>query len=105
MGTPRSTDRAPGRSASAFAGRFLGVLCATVFGTVVGLAAGVLRATAQMNAVPVPGRATMGMESSGLATILVWAVNLLLGGGAGLLMGLLVGMVGMVAYGRTRGRG
>lgn len=103
MDTPNPEGRTPGRYALAFAGRFLGVLSTTILGTVLGMVAGAYRANSQMNGGPDHGHATMGMESEGLVTLVIWVVNLLLGAAVGLMLGLVVGVVGMVAYRRAKG--
>ena len=98
MDAPSSARRNPGRFVLAFVGRFLMVLSTTVVGTVLGMVIGAYRANSQTNSGPAQDHATMGMETAGVVSLVVWGMNLLFGGAMGLLLGLLVGVVGMLAY-------
>ncbi len=75
-------------------GRFLLVSACTFTGLVVGVGYELQRAA--LLASP-PSRATLGMESSGLVDALALMMDLLIGAAGGTLLGLLVGIVAMVA--------
>lgn len=76
--------------ALAFVGRFLAVLCTTAVGLIFGANVGI----DWTNAHPIDG----------IEGLIALVLNLVVGAVGGTLLGLLVGVIGMVVYRRTRGR-
>lgn len=77
-------------------------------GLFVGVVVGINRAQAEVAAPPPPpAKPTLGMETSGLAEIMIWAINLVIWGGLGCVIGASIGIVLMILmtvteYWRTR---
>ena len=83
----------------AFLGRFVSVLGTTILGLILGLSYGATQAGDVID-----GRPPMGL-AAGLTSMLVWILNILIGGAAGTVLGLMVGVLGMIVYRRVRAKG
>jgi hypothetical protein len=85
------SDR-PDRLILAFLGRFVSVLGTTILGLILGLSYGATQAGSVID-----GRPPMGL-ADGLTSMFVWILNIVIGGVAGTVLGLMVGVLGMVIY-------
>jgi hypothetical protein len=74
----------------AFLGRFVSVLGTTILGLILGLSYGATQARSVID-----GRPPMGF-ADGLTSMLVWILNILIGGVSGTVLGLMVGVLGMI---------
>src|SRR5262245_45440321 len=82
-------------------GRSLTVVLFVLLGLIGGMVGGGYRAAARVAAIAPPAKATMGMESAGFEPILIWAVNLLIWGIGGALVGLMTGLLWAIFWPRT----
>jgi hypothetical protein len=83
----------------AFLGRFVSVLGTTIVGLILGLSYG-----ASQTGSVIDGKPPVGLVD-GLTSMFVWILNILIGGVAGTILGLTVGVLGMIVYRRVRARG
>jgi hypothetical protein len=83
----------------AFLGRFVSVLGTTILGLILGFSYGATQAGDVID-----GRPPMGL-AAGLTSMLVWILNILIGGAAGTVLGLMVGVLGVIVYRWVRAKG
>jgi hypothetical protein len=92
------SDR-PAHLVLAFLGRFVSVLGTTILGLILGLSYGATQAGSVIDGGPPMGLA------DGLTSMFVWILNILIGGVAGTVLGLMVGVLGMIVYRWVRAKG
>jgi hypothetical protein len=83
----------------AFLGRFVSVLGTTILGLILGLSYGATQAGDVID-----GRPPMGL-AAGLTSMLVWILNILIGGAAGTVLGLMVGVLAVIVCRWVRAKG
>jgi len=84
-------------------GRSLMVVLVTLLGAIGGLAVGYYRAWMEVNPVP-PAPKTMGGETAGVASMVIYAIYLAVGAVGGAIVGLVIGLVAAVFWPRRVSR-